>query len=85
MVIGTLLGFSSISGCALNGAPSFSIAGAYFPGWMLCGLLGVGVAIISRAVFVTTKLALILPFQLLVCTCLGVLGAVLTWLIWFGR
>ncbi|RFP15820.1 MULTISPECIES: YtcA family lipoprotein [unclassified Duganella] len=34
------------SGC--GGAPSIAILGAYFPGWMLCALLGIALALAIR-------------------------------------
>lgn len=72
------------SGCASRGAPSFALFGAFFPAWMLCALIGIGTAVAARGVFVAAGLASVLPFQLGVCTSLGVLAATLSWLIWFA-
>jgi hypothetical protein len=74
-----------VASCSLGGAPSFAIAGAYFPAWMACALLGIVTAIVARIVFVATGLATILPFQLFVCTSIGCWAAFLAWLLWFGR
>jgi hypothetical protein len=77
-----LLGPLPVSGC--SGAPSFSLFGAYFPAWLLCGVIGVFGAGAARVVLVRTKLANVLPFQLAVCTAVGLIAATLTWLVWFG-
>jgi hypothetical protein len=69
----------------MRGAPSFVIAGAYFPGWMSCALIGIVSAIVSRFGFVASGLGNILPFQLLVCTAIGLCCGLLAWLIWFGQ
>ncbi|WP_374570092.1 YtcA family lipoprotein [Phenylobacterium sp.] len=70
-----------LSGCA---APSVSAFGAYFPAWLLCMLLGVAAAIAARVVFVTLKLADVIPAQLFVCAAIGAIVASLLWLIWIG-
>jgi hypothetical protein len=71
-----------LSGC---GAPSYTLFGAFFPGWMFCGAIGILAAIGARAVFVSTGLSTILPFQLFVCASIGVIFGTLAWLLWFGR
>ncbi len=75
----------SLSVCAHHGAPSFALAGAYFPAWMFCALLGIVAAIVARVGFVLSGLAAVLPYQLLVCTSIGVCAALLAWLLWFGQ
>ncbi len=74
----------TVGGCAVRGAPSFSLFGAFFPAWMFCALLGIFAAIGVRAGFVVSGLAEILPLQLFVCTSLGLCFALLAWLFWFG-
>jgi hypothetical protein len=73
-----------LSGCALGGAPSFDLFGAFFPAWLLCGTLGTIGAGVTRAVLVATGLSDVLPYQLLVCTAVGVIVALLCWLVGFG-
>ena len=75
----------SLSGCSEVGAPSFEIFGAFFPAWLLCALLGVFVALGARLFFAARNLVDFLPFQLSVCTSLGAISALLTWLTFFGR
>jgi hypothetical protein len=72
-------------GSLLRGAPSFSLFGAFFPGWMFCGLIGIIGAIVARAVMVSSGLAKILPFQLFVCASIGLIMGLLVWLVWFGQ
>jgi len=74
----------SVGGCSA-GAPSFDLFGAFFPAWLLCAVIGIVGAIAARAVFVSTGLSSLLPFQLFVCTATGVIVAILAWLLWFGR
>jgi hypothetical protein len=74
-----------LGGCSAGGAPSFDLFGAFFPAWLLCGITGLACAIVARAIFVKTGLAHTLPYQLAVCTSIGAIAAVLTWLIGFGR
>ena len=60
------------------GAPSFELFGAFFPAWMLCALFGVVGAATTRLVLAA------LPFQLAVCTAIGVTVGVLLWTILCG-
>jgi hypothetical protein len=73
-----------LGGCSQGGAPSLVLFGAFFPDWMLCAVLGIVVAIVARVAFVATGLAAVLPYQLLVCSSVGLIFALLAWLIWFG-
>jgi hypothetical protein len=76
---------SAVSGCGVRGAPSFVIAGSYFPGWMLCALIGIVSAIAVRVGFVASGLASVLPLQLFVCSAIGLSFGLLAWLLWFGQ
>lgn len=69
----------------MTGAPSFSLFGAFFPAWMFCALIGIIGAILARAAMVSSGLAKFLPFQLFVCAAIGLILALLVWLIWFGQ
>jgi hypothetical protein len=71
-------------GCAQGVAPSFELFGAYFPAWMLCALIGIVAAVGTRAAFVGSGLSSILPYQLFVCASIGLIFALVAWLIWFG-
>lgn len=73
------------SGCSARGAPSFILLGAYFPDWIVCALLGIVAAILTRVVMVAAKISDLLPLQLFVCSAVGLVVAVAAWLIWSGR
>ena len=75
----------AIGGCARRGAPSFMLFGAYFPAWLLCSILGILAAGIARVIFVSSGLSAALPFQLFLCSAIGVIFALLVWLLWFGQ
>lgn len=75
----------SLNGCAVRGAPSFVLFGAFFPAWMFCAALGILAAVGARVVFVVSGLAYVLPLQLFVCASIGVCAALLAGLVWFGQ
>ncbi|MCO5397888.1 hypothetical protein [Ralstonia soli] len=74
----------SLQGCA-HGAPSYAIFGAYFPLWLLAGLIGAAGALIAHRVLVMTGWSSWMPFQLSVCVAIGVMVAVVVWLIGAGH
>jgi YtcA family len=74
-----------LAGCSGGGAPSFELFGAFFPAWMFCSLIGILTGVIARVVFVATGLAVVLPYQLFVCTSVGTAGGILVWLLIFAR
>jgi hypothetical protein len=80
--LGTLV---TLNGCASPGAPSLILFGAYFPGWILCGVAGIVAAIVARIAMVTSGLSDALPLQLFVCVALGLLVSIAAWLFWFGQ
>jgi hypothetical protein len=69
-----------LSGC--SGAPSLAIAGAYFPAWLACAVVGVITTVLARGLMASTHLTTVIPFQLAVCTAIGVLVALAVWLSW---
>ena len=71
------------SGC--TGAPSLTVAGAYFPAWLACALVAIVAAIVARIVFIASGLGRTLPLQLAVCISVGFLAGALVWLAWVGR
>jgi hypothetical protein len=75
----------SVGGCSSGGAPSFDLFGAFFPAWLVCGTVGIAGALVARLVFVGSGLANTLPYQLAVCAAIGVIVAILAWLIGFGH
>ncbi|KXV54982.1 hypothetical protein AD946_00745 [Gluconobacter thailandicus] len=71
-------------GCTPQGAPSFPVVGAYFPDWMVCGLIGVAVAVGLRVIFLLTGLDAILSFRLFTYVAMGVIAALTVWTLVFG-
>jgi hypothetical protein len=72
-----------LTGCSLAAAPSFELFGAYFPAWMLCALIGIAGAAITRVVLTTPAVSEVIPFQFAVCTAAGVIVALLAWMLLF--
>lgn len=71
-----------LPGC--SGAPTVSLAGAYFPAWLVCALLAITAAAVSRGLMVATGLAQRLPFQLAVNLAVGTLFGLVAWTVWRG-
>ncbi|KDB07232.1 hypothetical protein LIG30_3478 [Burkholderia sp. lig30] len=79
-----LVPIAPLGGCA-GGAPAYALFGAYFPLWLVSALIGVAGAIVAHRVFVATAWAGSVPFQLSVCTAIGLVIAVVVWLIGTGQ
>ena len=48
-------------------------------------VVGMVAAVVARAAFVSSGLANTLPYQLAVCAAIGVITALLVWLVGFGH
>jgi hypothetical protein len=73
-----------VGGFSAPGAPSYELFGAFFPAWLLCGAIGLVGAAAARGVFVKTGSSDLVPYQLFVCTAIGVMAACLAWKLVFG-
>jgi hypothetical protein len=82
--VATASGLLTLTGCSLQGAPSFPLVGAYFPAWMMCALIGILTAIGFRVAFLALGIDAILRFRLFTYVSLGVLMALLVWALVFG-
>src|SRR5262245_28479490 len=71
-----------LPGCRL--APSVNILGSFFPAWLICIVIGVVLAILSRQGFIAMGIAPDLRPAGLVYPCLAGLWIFATWLILFG-
>jgi hypothetical protein len=69
------------SGCTY--APSVPLFGAFFPGWMLCALLGIGLAVIVRILSVATGLARLVAIPPITYPLLAMLFAAAGWILFF--
>lgn len=65
--------------------PVINIAGANFPGWLLCAIVGIALAGLLRLLFVALGIEAHMGPGLLIYPCLMVLIGCLTWLIFFNR
>ena len=69
-----------LSGC--NRAPSFDIAGSFFPAWLVCLFLGILLAVFARWLLLRQKIAMVFP--ILVYPSLAALFTFLLWLVFFS-
>src|ERR1700746_1347039 len=72
-----------LAGCSR--APTFNILGSFFPAWILCGVIGILLAVVVRLFFVRIKLEdqLLAPL-ILVYPCLTALFTFALWLVFFS-
>ena len=72
-----------IAGCSR--APTFNILGSFFPAWILCGIIGILLAVVVRLFFVRIKLEdqLLAPL-ILVYPCLTAFFTFSLWLVFFS-
>jgi len=70
-----------LTGC--RGAPSINLMGSFFPGWMLCMILGVIGALVLRQIFIKINIDAHLPLPAFVYFCLWVFITLLSWLLFF--
>ena len=74
---------SAVSGCSYS--PTLDLLGSYFPGWMLCAVLGIFAAVIIRLVLAATGINDYVVAPLLTYAALAVSATLLAWLVWFGH
>ena len=70
------------AGCSR--APSFNILGSFFPAWLLCGIIGIVLAVVTRVIFVRTNFEKELAPLILVYPCLALFYTFTTWLLFFS-
>jgi hypothetical protein len=69
------------AGCSR--APTFNILGSFFPSWILCGVIGIILAVIVRALFVRIKFEEELSPLILVYPCMAAFFTFTIWLLFF--
>ena len=74
---------SAVSGCSYS--PTLDLLGSYFPGWMLCAVLGVAAAVIIRQILAVAGINEYIVAPLLTYAGLAVAATLLAWLFWFGH
>jgi len=70
------------TGCSR--APSFNILGSFFPAWILCGVIGILLAVAVRLLFVRLKFEQELSPLIVVYPCLAAFFTFLIWLLFFS-
>ncbi|MGH7985036.1 MAG: YtcA family lipoprotein [Candidatus Binataceae bacterium] len=78
---GALLGVVALAGCD----PLINIAGANFPAWLLCAIIGAILAAAMRPLFALTGLEPYLGPLIVIYPCLAVLLSCAVYLLFFGR
>jgi hypothetical protein len=63
--------------------PQINIIGSFFPSWMLCALIGIGVALLGRWLFVRTGLDPYVGPRGLVYSSLGIFVMLTLWVAFF--
>jgi hypothetical protein len=71
-----------ITGCSR--APSFNLLGSFFPAWILCGVIGIPLAVAVRLFFVRIELEQQLKPLILVYPCLAAFFTFTLWLLFFS-
>jgi hypothetical protein len=71
-----------IAGCSR--APSFNLLGSFFPAWILCGVIGILLAVAVRLFFVRIKLEPQLKPLIVVYPCLAAFFTFTLWLLFFS-
>ena len=80
------LGLATFTALALAGCdPVVDIAGADFPAWLLCAIVGIALAAIVRMVFVAVLIEPHLGPLTIVYPCLALLLSCVVWIIFFNR
>jgi hypothetical protein len=74
-----------LGGCALRGAPTYSIFGAFFPAWLLCAGLGIVASILLRTVLIAADFEEAVPLKLLVYVAFALGATLWLWLALFGE
>jgi hypothetical protein len=72
----------STAGCSR--APTFNILGSFFPSWILCGIVGIVLAVIVRTIFVRLKFEQEISPLILVYPCLAAFFTFTVWLLFFS-
>jgi YtcA family len=76
-----LVALMMLTGC--QSAPSFSIAGSFFPDWVFCCLLGIVVAVAAYRLFIALKMERAVQPAVLIYPCIALSCAVTLWLLMF--
>jgi YtcA family len=77
---------AAVAGTGMAGCdPVINVAGANFPAWLLCLLVGAGLAAVFRSLLVVARLDPYLGPASIIYTSLAVMFALIVWIIFFNR
>ncbi len=65
-------------------APSFNLLGSFFPAWIICGVIGIVLAVGVRLLFVRAKFEQELSPLIVVYPCLAAFFTFTIWLLFFS-
>jgi YtcA family len=82
--IGALVAAATLLIAGCSRAPSFNLLGSFFPAWILCGVVGILLAVAVRLLFVRIKLEQQLKPLILVYPCLAAFFTFTLWLLFFS-
>jgi hypothetical protein len=82
--IGVLVAAATLLTAGCSRAPSFNLLGSFFPAWILCGVIGILLAVAVRLLFVRIKLEQQLRPLILVYPCLAAFFTFTLWLLFFS-
>jgi hypothetical protein len=82
--IGVLVAAATLLTAGCSRAPSFNLLGSFFPAWILCGVVGILLAVAVRLLFVRIKLEQQLRPLILVYPCLAAFFTFTLWLLFFS-
>lgn len=68
-------------GCAYS--PTIDILGSYFPAWMACMIIGIGLTLMVRLVLIGLRMQTHLRPKILLYPCMTVFFTLAVWLIFF--
>jgi hypothetical protein len=69
---------------ACSRAPTFNILGSFFPSWILCGIVGILLAALTRLVLLRTGIEPHMSPLVVVYPCLAALFTFTIWLVFFS-
>jgi YtcA family len=79
------LALLALASCAKGPlAPSISVFGSYFPGWIICAVLGIVTTVVVRLALIRTGIDDYLPVPLLVYVSLALSSGIGYWFAAFG-
>src|SRR5579862_3633781 len=78
------IGAAILSTAGCTRAPTFNILGSFFPSWILCGVIGIVLAVIVRVWFVRIDFEKELSPLIVVYPCLAAFFTFTVWLLFFS-